>query len=171
MKRIILIIGLNLIALSTFHSMEALAVQDNTDVKAHAVTSTNIHFITQYMDGVSIHHINKMHIISIDDYVKQHPGWSVIKQSDTDLFLKKTVDDLSPVSKAVGVLGLKDGNTLTLFKGDPKENEIIQTFFQIDIEALQVNDFENLKKGIRIENKERYQNMLQMLARFEVVQE
>ncbi|MBM7683276.1 forespore regulator of the sigma-K checkpoint [Pullulanibacillus pueri] len=135
-------------------------------IKVQAAKPTEIHLITQYIDGVSIQQIEKKHIISVNDYLNQHPKWKVLENNNSTLILKRTVKDLSPVSKSVGVLGLKDGNTLTLFKGDPKANQIIQTFFQIDVDALQVNLIKQLKNGIPVSDKQHYTKMIHSFSRY-----
>jgi len=141
---------------------------EDKEIKIQAVSVSHIHMNTRYIDGVSIYKTVDQHILSLKDYLHEHPQWTLMKKNKTHIFLKRTVNDLSPVSKAAGVLGLKDGHTLTLFRGNPAQNRIIQTFFQIDVQALQASEYNLLKSGIPITNKRSYQKMLHMLTRYEM---
>jgi len=141
---------------------------ESQKIKAQAVSVSHIHMTTRYIDGISIYKTVDQHILSLKDYLHEHSQWTLIRKNNTHIFLKRTVNDLSPVAKAVGVLGLKNGHTLTLFRGNPTQNRIIQTFFQIDVQALQASEYDLLKSGIPITNKKSYQKMLHMLTKYEI---
>ncbi|GGE42772.1 hypothetical protein GCM10011391_22000 [Pullulanibacillus camelliae] len=167
-KRLYILLVLACFSTGSFLSHTQARAEERKGIQVQAVSLSHIHMNTRYIDGISIQKTMDKHVLSLKDFLHQHPQWTLIKKTKTDVFLERKVDDLSPVSKAVGVLGLKNGNTLTLFNGSPEHNQIIQTFFQIDIHALQAKDFNRLKTGIPITNKEAYQNMLHLFAKYEV---
>jgi forespore regulator of the sigma-K checkpoint len=98
----------------------------------------------------------------------KYSGWKLAKCSENDVYLSKKIDDISPVSKTAGVMGLKDGNVLTLYNGNPGNHQVIQTFFQIDINALEADAAERLNRGIRITDKTQYKLLLDALSKYAV---
>jgi forespore regulator of the sigma-K checkpoint len=150
---------------------------DKKDVKDHQVMGPlsvktpkiiNVHLKTLFMDGVSIVNVVDDHFISLDSVVTKYEGFHLAKCSEKNVFLFKKVDDLSPVSKTAGIFGLKDGKILTLYKGDPDKNQIIQTFFQIDVNALEADAFNHLRQGIRISDKNQYIKVIQSFSKYTV---
>jgi len=128
----------------------------------------NVHLEKTFIDGVKIVNISKTHFISLENILTKYSGFRLSKCNERDVFLSKKIDDLSPISKTAGIIGLKDGNVLTLYNGNPKENKIIQTFFQIDINALEADAAKKLNQGIRITNKNQYEMLLHSLSKIAI---
>lgn len=129
---------------------------------------TNVHLKTTYLDGVSIVNVVNDHFISSENVMTKYDGWHVATCHEKDVFLYKKVNDLSPISKTAGIFGLKDGNILTLYKGSPDENQVIQTFFQIDVNALEADAANQLKEGIRISNKNDFKKVLDSFSKYAI---
>lgn len=54
------------------------------------------------------------------------------------VLFRKHVDDISPLSKVNGYIGVTDGGVISTFHGRPGSlAEPIQSFFQIDLERLE----------------------------------
>ena len=128
----------------------------------------NVHLKTTFIDGISIVNIVPDHFISAETVMAKYSGWRMAKCNERDVFLFKKVDDLSPISKTAGIFGLKDGNILTLYKGNPNEKQIIQTFFQIDVNAMEADAANQLQHGIKISNKKQYNKVIHDLSKFAV---
>jgi len=128
----------------------------------------SVHLEKSYIDGVKIVRVTTDHFISPENIMIKYSGWKLAKCSENDVYLSKKIDDISPVSKTAGVMGLKDGNVLTLYNGNPGNHQVIQTFFQIDINALEADAAERLNRGIRITDKTQYKLLLDALSKYAV---
>ncbi|WP_376845137.1 BofC C-terminal domain-containing protein [Camelliibacillus cellulosilyticus] len=138
------------------------------EMGANAPVMITVHFKETYIDGVSIEREDREHYLSFDTLITEHPGWRVVDCSKGNITFSKTVDDLSPVSKAAGIFGLKDNHILTLYFGEPSNDKIIRTFFQIDVGAMESNAVLKLKHGIRITNKKDYQTILHSMSKYAI---
>ncbi|WP_176222190.1 BofC C-terminal domain-containing protein [Tuberibacillus sp. Marseille-P3662] len=153
-----------------------LTISLSLPVYAHGQTShagsksgpliVNLHLKKTFIDGVQIQNTVKKKVMSMEDLWTTYSDWQLVDQRKGNVYFKKKVDDLSPVSKAVGILGLSDNETLTLYKGNPDDQTIIQTFYQIDTKELQVNMRKQLKEGIRIKNKQDFKHVLKKLQQY-----
>ncbi|MNI65262.1 hypothetical protein D3C73_1207580 [compost metagenome] len=100
----------------------------------------------------------------------QHPEWNGTIDSSGNLWLKRTVNDLSPDCKREAYIGIDQVGNLTLFKGPPKREEVLKTFFQIDIgtmkSSLPEKVWKQLQGGIRIQDMEEYNSVLSTFSDF-----
>jgi forespore regulator of the sigma-K checkpoint len=91
----------------------------------------------------------------------KYEQWELVDTYDKGLVFKQQMDDISPLLKANGYFGITDDGTLTIFNGRPHQTNIIQSFFQLNIEKLESRKHLELKKGIPIKTKDRYVNVLE----------
>jgi forespore regulator of the sigma-K checkpoint len=114
----------------------------------------------EYLDGeVSVEKVNEQ-ILSMEDFWAQYEDWKLVEEDEGAMVFKKEVDDISPLLKANGYFGVSDDGTLTIFKGKPGSNQVIQSFFQIDMEKLESNQHQMLKKGIPVQSKDNYHEII-----------
>ncbi|MGV3487887.1 MAG: BofC C-terminal domain-containing protein [Tuberibacillus sp.] len=141
-------------------------VMDSITVETPKMVS--VHFEKTYIDGIKIVKETREHFISPENILTKYPGWHLAKCNENKVFLSMKVDDLSPISKTAGIIGLKDGNILTLYNGKPSNQKVIQTFFQIDVNAMEADAAKRLNEGIRITNKNQYEWLLHSLSKYAV---
>ncbi|MBY9082629.1 BofC C-terminal domain-containing protein [Paenibacillus sp. HN-1] len=133
--------------------------------------SRRVHYTTKYVSGDEVTEggtvMKSAEVLSLLD---QHPEWDGTLDSTGDLWLKRTVNDLSPDCKREAYIGIDQGGNLTLFKGPPKQEEVLKTFFQIDIgtmkSSLPEKVWKQLQGGIRIQDMEEYNSVLSTFSDF-----
>jgi forespore regulator of the sigma-K checkpoint len=114
-----------------------------------------------YLDGeISEEKITEK-IWSMEHFWVKYEQWELVDTFEKGLVFKKQMDDISPLLKANGYFGITDDGTLTIFNGRPHQTNIIQSFFQLNIEKLESRKHLELKKGIPIKTKDRYVNVLE----------
>ncbi|MBM7644703.1 forespore regulator of the sigma-K checkpoint [Scopulibacillus daqui] len=146
----------------------AKAEQDESNVLHKPMPRVvRVHLKKDYLDGISIESTREAHLLSVKQYVAAFDDWRLVKQTKGSLYFEKKINDISPVAKAVGIFGLTNNGTLTIFEGNPDKNQIIQTFFQIDTKALEVNDYKHLNQGIPVRDKKHFQQVMKALAKYE----
>lgn len=101
----------------------------------------------------------------------QDRGWEIVQLEPGQLVFKKYVQDISPLLKVNGYFGLGQDGTLSTFHGKPEEQNIIQSFFQIDIDKLETRMQEELAKGIPVRNKQDFLQVLETYKQYRIVKE
>ncbi|CAM4196552.1 BofC C-terminal domain-containing protein [Paenibacillus typhae] len=96
--------------------------------------------------------------------IKDRPGWSGWISGEGDLWLEKRVNDLSPLTKQNAYIGVDEEGNLSLFKGRPEGEEVLKTFFQMDMgsmkSSLPEEVWKQLHDGIRVQDIEEYNSVL-----------
>lgn len=119
-----------------------------------------------YLDGELSEEVKNETILSMEDFWASYVGWQLIDQNEQRIIFQKKVEDISPLLKANGYFGIGDDGTLSIFNGKPETNEVIQSFFQIDIKKLESRKQSELLRGIRIHSKDQYLETLKTLESF-----
>ncbi|WP_017755936.1 intercompartmental signaling factor BofC [Calidifontibacillus oryziterrae] len=114
-----------------------------------------------YLDGEVSEEIVKETIWSMEDFWGQYHDWQLVDQQEGQMVFKQNVDDISPLLKADGYFGISKDGILTIYKGKPESEEVIQSFFQIDVSKLESRQQEELKQGIPVVSKDHYQKVIQ----------
>jgi forespore regulator of the sigma-K checkpoint len=114
-----------------------------------------------YLDGEISEEKVIEKIWSMEHFWVKYEQWELVDTYDKGLVFKQQMDDISPLLKANGYFGITDDGTLTIFNGRPHQTNIIQSFFQLNIEKLESRKHLELKKGIPIKTKDRYVNVLE----------
>ncbi|MFJ7363390.1 BofC C-terminal domain-containing protein [Peribacillus frigoritolerans] len=113
-----------------------------------------------YLDGELSEEKLTETIWSMEDFWAKYEGWQVVDQNEEQIVMKKIENDISPLLKANGYLGMREDGTLSIFIGRPEHAKIIHTFFQIDVGKLEAYKQEELQKGIPIMNKDQYKQLI-----------
>ncbi|MCM3785561.1 BofC C-terminal domain-containing protein [Neobacillus mesonae] len=103
--------------------------------------------------------------------IKQHPEWSGRLENDR-LVLNEHVNDLSPDCRSNAFMGMDTNGNLALYEGEPDEEKVIRTFFQLDIGTMETSlpegVLEQLQKGIRIQDVDEYNSVLSTFSDYAV---
>ncbi|AQX53627.1 BofC C-terminal domain-containing protein [Priestia flexa] len=122
-----------------------------------------------YVDGVISQEVLNSPYMTKEEVLSAYPMWRVIKASDGEVVLRKAVDDISPMLKENGYVGLSVNGVLSTFEGKPvNSTNIIQSFFQIDVEKLESYQEELLKDGIRVQTKDDYVSLMDFYKMYEL---
>lgn len=133
----------------------------------HSPYNVRVILEREYLDGEISEEIIEDSFWSMDDFFARYAEWQLIDQDDEQVVLHRRIDDISPLLKANGYFGLTKEGILTIFDGKPDEsNKVIQSFFQIDVEKLESHQQEQLKKGIPVESKDQYVEVIKTFKSF-----
>lgn len=127
----------------------------------------DIHFVREYVDGEQSTEIVRKKVDSMAELLQEYPDWELIESDETKITLYKKIHDLSPLLKVNGYFGLSENDILTLYEGKPEDENVIQSFYQLDIEKLETHLLNQLKYGIPIKSKADYVTVIKQLKQYE----
>ncbi|HZG17468.1 MAG TPA: BofC C-terminal domain-containing protein [Candidatus Bathyarchaeia archaeon] len=108
---------------------------------------------------------------SFEQTLSGYKGWEIIASEEGKLILLKRENDIAPSCKENGYFGLSPDGVLTLFNGVPSEQNVIQSFYQINrakMEAtLPKEEITLLQKGIRVRDLSEYNSVLSTFSEFQ----
>ncbi|OEH91482.1 intercompartmental signaling factor BofC [Bacillus solimangrovi] len=107
-------------------------------------------------------------IWAMEDFWSTYSDWQLVHQEKGQVIFRKQIDDISPLLKQQGYFGLSEEGRLTIYSGKPELDDVIQSFFQINIEKLEVHQQEELKQGIPIKSKEQYEDVIETFRMFKI---
>ncbi|NMH69847.1 regulator [Bacillus sp. RO3] len=146
-------------------SLEELNGTPAEVTSAHTVT---VILERVYLDGEVSEEIVQETIWSMEDFWASYEDWQLMDMTDDEIVFQKRMDDISPLLKSNGYFGISDNGVLSIFNGKPGQAEIIQSFFQIDIEKLESKRHDDLVNGIPIKSKQEYEEVLEQFKPYSV---
>jgi forespore regulator of the sigma-K checkpoint len=130
----------------------------NSEEIYHVVVQKN------YICGQEEKVIGEMSSDKIKELLHHNPTWNGHFDENKDVWLVESIEDLSPECKEKAYMSMDDNGNLTLFEGPPKQEKVIKTFFQLDINsmesALPEGVLEQLYDGIRIQDIDEYNSVI-----------
>lgn len=127
---------------------------------------------TEYICGVETEQLGRMDTAQLKVLLVQHPEWEAKVTSTDTLQLKQRVDDLSPICKQQAYISIDADGNLNLYEGKPAEENVIRTFFQLDVGTLESSlpdgVLEQLQEGIRVQDKDEYDSVISTFSDFAV---
>ncbi|WLR49991.1 intercompartmental signaling factor BofC [Bacillus tianshenii] len=162
--------------LPMIHEVEA---QPDTEKAAQPAQSEVVEQIAQplsvevtlqrhYMDGeMSEEKVTEI-IWSMEDFWSAYADWQLVHQEGGQVIFRKQINDISPLLKANGYVGLDEQGVLTIFSGKPEQQKVIQSFFQIDVGKLESLQHQQLKNGIPIKTKKQYEDVIESFRKYTV---
>ncbi|MFD6506005.1 BofC C-terminal domain-containing protein [Bacillus sp. NPDC060175] len=158
-----------LIAVQAFVMMFCLAY--GSDVRAETTEKTpevTILLERMYVDGEVSEEIFTEKVADLEKFLQQYKEWQLVDRDDVQIVLQKKVDDISPLLKTSGYFGVSEEGILQIFKGVPKSDNAIHSFFQIDMKKLESYERAELKRGIRIKSKEGFVKTIEKMKQYAV---
>lgn len=108
----------------------------------------------------------------IAELAGSHPDWVGRLAPGGDVWFDERIQGLSETCQRDGYVGIDKNGNLSLFDGPPKDEKVIRTFFQLDVEtmesALPSEVLKQLNNGIRIQDVEEYNSVLSTFSDFAV---
>jgi forespore regulator of the sigma-K checkpoint len=125
-----------------------------------------------YVCGEELQQLGQMNAQQILQYHKEHPNWTVKLSDKGEVLFTERIEDLSPQCKHNAHFGLDANGNLSLFEGTPEEQQVIRTFFQLNIQYLESSlpreTVKQLYHGIPVSNVDEYNSVLSTFADFAV---
>lgn len=130
-----------------------------------------VHLKRVYLDGEASEEVVKELILALEDFWAKYESWQLVDMSEEHLLFEKKIDDISPLLKMNGYFGITEDGTLSIFNGKPEESDVIQSFFQIDVEKLESSQHMRLMQGIPIKSKEEYSEVMKSMKKYSIKKE
>ncbi|PYZ95294.1 sporulation-like protein BofC [Salipaludibacillus keqinensis] len=122
----------------------------------------------QYLDGEMSEEELEETIWSMEDFWSYYDEWELVDQNKDQIVFRKEINDISPLMKMHGYFGIEDDGTLSIYNGKPTENEVIQSFFQINTKQLKSHLHESLLEGIPVSTKDEYLEVLKIYQKYAI---
>ncbi|WP_349408008.1 BofC C-terminal domain-containing protein [Pseudalkalibacillus sp. SCS-8] len=144
---------------------------NHAEQEAHTVSgpiTVEVYLQKNYLDGEYSKDVVYETIWSMEDFWANYADWQLVNQSFNKVMFEQEIDDISPISKVNGYFGLTEDGILTIFNGRPHEDQVIQSFYQIDVKKLESSLMEELENGIRVLTKQNYTEILDKYRPYEM---
>ncbi|NEU31548.1 regulator [bacterium LRH843] len=121
-----------------------------------------------YLDGEKSEERMKETVWQMDDFWAAYEDWTFISQNEHEIIFRQEVKDISPLLKINGYFGLTEEGVLSIYEGEPNNENIIQSFFQLDTKKLKSKQQKELVRGIPVRDLDRYQEVLQVFGQMKL---
>lgn len=119
-----------------------------------------------YLDGEVSEEIIEETIWSMEDFWAEYNEWDLVDQDEAKVVFQKNVDDISPLLKINGYFGISEDGILNIYEGNPSEQKVIQSFFQINTKQLKSHQQKELQNGIPVLSRDRYEEVLKTYQKY-----
>lgn len=126
-----------------------------------------------YVCGEETESLGSLQPDEVVSLLSLHPGWTASMEPDgIRVRLEQRVNDLSPHCKSHAYFGIDRNGHFSLYDGEPKDDKVMRTFFQLDIQYLEsslpAGQFEQLSRGIRVCDIEEYNSVLSTFSDYAI---
>ncbi|WP_158594311.1 BofC C-terminal domain-containing protein [Cohnella faecalis] len=98
------------------------------------------------------------------DLLISHLDWDAKFDRTGTVVMEEKIDDLSPACRSTSYIGLDEDGNLSLFDGPPRKDNVVRTFFQLDVglleSSLSKERLHELANGIKVSDKDEYNSVL-----------
>lgn len=126
----------------------------------------------QYICGQEAEPMGRMTPQEIVRLHEQNSRWELTLNEQGQAVFTEHIDDLSPQCKQNAYFGLDKNGNLSLFEGLPKDDNVMRTFFQINVgymeSSLPQEIVRQLHEGIRVTDLAEYNSVLSTFSDFAV---
>ncbi len=137
-------------------------------VEVNGGIETEVILKRHYVCGDSTSEKQLMSHVTLQQLQQMYEGWNLKSYKDDKVVFEQEVWDLSPQCKKNGYFGISEDGYVTLFNGPPHLSEVIETFFQIDMESIRsslpAEPISRLMNGMRVNDMAEYNSILSMLS-------
>ncbi|UFJ39029.1 intercompartmental signaling factor BofC [Brevibacillus humidisoli] len=153
---------------------QAAAVQAENGDQAEPALANPLELVLRrtYLCGVKTEEQKELTGETMEQVLAKHRGWEIVSVASEQVILHKMENDIAPSCKENGYFGLSEDGVLTLFNGLPSEQKVIQTFYPINTERMEVSlpkeEVELLKQGIRVRDLAEYNSILSTYGDFQI---
>jgi len=124
-----------------------------------------------YVCGEEIEQLDELNYEEVVIIAEQNPNWELtVDQSYTLIRFVEKIDDLSPYCKKNAFFGMNSEGEFSLFDGQPSQDKVMKTFFQLNVPYLESSlpeqEWEHLMNGIRVSDIEEYDSVLSTYSEY-----
>ncbi|TBL81609.1 BofC C-terminal domain-containing protein [Paenibacillus thalictri] len=125
-----------------------------------------------YICGEELQSLGLLQPDDILKYAKEHPDLALSLDEAGKVYFVQTVEDLSQQCKEHAYFGLDEKGNLSLFNGVPGKDNVIRTFFQLNINflksSLPLETVDQLYSGIRVTDLDEYNSIISTFSDYAV---
>ncbi len=126
-----------------------------------------------YVCGEESESLGSLNPDEIASLLSLHPGWTAsMEPNGISVRLERRVNDLSPHCKSHAYFGIDRSGHFSLYDGEPKDDRVMRTFFQLDIgyleSSLPAGQLQQLSRGIRVSDIEEYNSVLSTFSDYAI---
>ncbi|MFD2670464.1 BofC C-terminal domain-containing protein [Marinicrinis sediminis] len=126
----------------------------------------------EYVCGEEKQLLGQLNEAEMDEIRQAHDDWEMMETKSGEIIFRQKVEALSPACKQFGFFGIDEEGNLSLFYGPPSDEQVMRTFFQIDIEYLESSlpqaTVLQLYDGIPVRDLEEYESVLSTFSDYAV---
>jgi forespore regulator of the sigma-K checkpoint len=104
------------------------------------------------------------------ELLKSRRDWEASFEASGRLVMEETMEDPSPACRQTAYIGMDSDGNLSLFDGPPRKDNVVRTFFQLDIHSLESSlskeRLHELAGGIRVSDRDEYNSVLSSFSDF-----
>ncbi|KYG31861.1 BofC C-terminal domain-containing protein [Alkalihalobacillus trypoxylicola] len=159
-KRYIVLLLLLVMVFVMIFLSQIIVKSEEKNIPVLAPQVLQVKLETVYLDGLKKEEYIDETILSMEDFWAYYEDWDLIEQSLEEMVFRKTINELSPVVQIHGYFGMSEDGKIHIYDGLPEDEQIIQSFFQIDTRKLKGKLKEELAQGIKVEDKSQFNKMV-----------
>ncbi|MDG5786430.1 intercompartmental signaling factor BofC [Evansella sp. AB-P1] len=170
LSRITIFLFSCILFISFFGVNATFAENFNKDEQIEKLNAQTVEVILQrhYLDGEISEESVQETIWSMEDFWAFYEEWQLVDQNEERIIFKQDFNDISPLLKMNGYFGLSEDGTLNIYNGNPNENDVIQSFFQVNTSRLKSHLHQELMEGIPVATKDQYLQVLKMCEKYAI---
>jgi forespore regulator of the sigma-K checkpoint len=130
-------------------------------------SSNDIHQVTlikEYICGEEKQSLGNLNSNEIGALLDDHPTWKADVDDHGEVIFIESISDLSPMCKQKAYISMDMEGNLTMYEDSPKQEKVLKTFFQLDINSMESSlpegVLEQLQSGIRIRDIDEYNSVI-----------
>ncbi|MGG2095295.1 BofC C-terminal domain-containing protein [Bacillus sp. S13(2024)] len=154
------------LAVFCFYHESSVASAESSDNAVEQEPQITIMLQRIYLDGEVSQEIFRDKVVHLEKLLEQYKEWQLVDRDDVQVVLQKRIDDISPLLKTSGYFGVSKEGILQIFNGVPETDNVIHSFFQIDMKKMESYQRERLKRGIRVKSKERFVEVMKDMEQY-----
>ncbi|MNH95154.1 hypothetical protein D3C73_477890 [compost metagenome] len=157
----------------TDRSMETLQQQEALTNIMRMKEKRDAFVTKKYVCGEELQKLGALSADEIIAFHEQYPDWSLSFDMKGPVMFTAQIDDLSPSCKETGTFGVDASGNLSLFSGAPGQDNVVRTFFQLNIQHLESSlpkeTVKQLHDGIRVTDLAEYNSVLSTFSDYAVL--
>lgn len=149
-------------------AVQAASPEEISESVQESPLKLNVTLRRVYLDGeISEEKVSET-VLALEDFWAKYEAWQLVDMNENMMLFELKIDDISPLLKLNGFFGIANDGTLSIFNGNPQQDDIIQSFFQIDIRKLEGKKQLQLKQGIPVKTKKDFVEVLETMKQYSV---
>lgn len=154
------------LAVFCFYHESSVALAESSGNAVQQEPQITIMLQRTYLDGEVSQEVFTEKVVNLEKLLEQYKDWQLVDRDDGQIVLQKRIDDISPLLKTSGYFGVSKEGILQIFNGVPETDNVIHSFFQIDMKKMESYQRERLKRGIRVKSKERFVEVMEDMEQY-----